>query len=270
MWALEGSFPPGTPGTRVPWPFIAGLALAGAVVAGLALAGALPPAVAPTLVVGAGHAALLGTALVGVDGDRQRARRTLGTATALIFLAAAAAGLDERGRFLNLATTAWLVNLARGGRLAGLGVRRPRPLLALPLGAAIGGLLGGHLLLTAGQTLGYGLRRDGAVPYLAALAFDAGANVPATEAFFRGFLFDRLQRQRSLAAALAISTAGCLGRYLADPLLPRSPEVLAGAVFYVSLLSLAGGWLLWWSGSVLPGVAAAVLFFAAYRALGIP
>jgi hypothetical protein len=255
----------------VPWPFVVGLALAAAVVAGLARAGTLPPSAAPALVVAAGHAAMLGTALVGpaAGSDRRRARRTLGTATALITLAAVAATLDERGRFVNLATTAWLISLARGGRLAGLGVRRPRPLQALPLGAAIGGLLGGHLLLTAGRTLGYGLRRDGAVSYLAALAFDAGANVPATEAFFRGFLFDRLQRRRSLAAALAISSAGCLGRYLADPLLPRSPEVLAGAFFYVSLLSVAGGWLLWWSGSVLPGVAAAVLFFAAYRALGI-
>src|SRR5262249_37035380 len=50
-----------------------------------------------------------------------------------------------------------------------------------------------------------------------------------------------------------------------DPLLPRAPEVILGTLVYVTLLGVINAWLLWWSGSLLPGLIAALVFFAAYR-----
>ena len=58
-------------------------------------------------------------------------------------------------------------------------------------------------------------------------------------------------------------------RYLADPLLPRQVEVMVGALFYLTLLGAVDCWLLWWSGSLVPGLLASLLFFLAYRALTI-
>jgi hypothetical protein len=72
------------------------------------------------------------------------------------------------------------------------------------------------------------------------------------------------------AAATALATAACLVRYLLDPLLPRTVEMAVGAVFYLTLLAVAGCWLLRWSGSLVPGYVAAVLFFTAYRTLSVP
>jgi membrane protease YdiL (CAAX protease family) len=107
---------------------------------------------------------------------------------------------------------------------------------------------------------------DGLAPWL---AYDVGGNVLTTEAFFRGALFDRAQRRWPFPAAAALVTVVCLARYLVDPLLPRSLEVTAGAVFYLTLLSLANCWLYWRSGSIAPGVAAGVAFFVAYRLLHV-
>jgi len=101
------------------------------------------------------------------------------------------------------------------------------------------------------------------------LAYDLGGNVLTTEAFLRGALLDRVQRRWSFGAAAALVTAVCLARYLVDPLLPHSLEVAAGAVFYLTLLSLGNCWLYWRSGSIVPGVVAAVAFFAAYRLLHV-
>ena len=58
-------------------------------------------------------------------------------------------------------------------------------------------------------------------------------------------------------------------RYLSDPLLPGQIEVVVGALFYLTILGLVNCWLLWWSGSVVPGLLASALFFLAYRALAI-
>jgi hypothetical protein len=66
-----------------------------------------------------------------------------------------------------------------------------------------------------------------------------------------------------------LSTVACVGRYLLDPLLPRTLEVLAGAAFYVTLLSVGNCWLYWRSGSVLPGLLAGCVFFAVYRLLHV-
>ena len=136
-------------------------------------------------------------------------------------------------------------------------------------GIGFGALLGGHLMLTASLTLGLGIAPPAALELGPWLAYDFGANVLAAECFFRGALFDRAQRRWSFAAAAALSTAACVGRYLVDPLLPRTLEVAAGAAFYVTLLSIGNCWLYWRSGSLMPGLAAGCVFFAVYRLLHV-
>jgi hypothetical protein len=218
----------------------------------------------------AANAALLALALAFGGADQPAGRAaSVWTASALLAVAAGGILVDARGQLLYALPAAWLMWLAARGDLERLAVRWPRPRGALTVGAGVGLLLGGHLLLTATRTLGYGPRRDGALAYLGALAYDAGANVPATELFFRGVVFDRLQRRASLVVAVVVATAATVARYVVDPLLPRVPEVLAGALFYISLLGVAAGWLLWWSGSAVPGILAALVFFAAYRLLDV-
>ena len=160
----------------------------------------------------------------------------------------------------------WVARLAARGRLAalGLGPRVPRrPLVA---GVGIGVFLGAHLLVSASRTFGYRVRAD-PIEVAVWTAYDVGANVLAAECFFRGALFQRAQRRASFATAVVVSTAACLVRYLVDPLLPRTAAVAIGTVFYLSLVSVGNCWLLWWSGSLVPGVAASLIFFAAYRLL---
>src|SRR5436309_726621 len=97
---------------------------------------------------------------------------------------------------------------------------------------------------------------------------DAGANVLAAECFFRGALFNRAQRRWSFTVAATLATTSYLVRYLVDPLLPKSIELVVGAVFYLALLGAINCWLLWWSESLVPGLLSALIFFAAYRTLG--
>ena len=104
---------------------------------------------------------------------------------------------------------------------------------------------------------------------LSALVYDAAVSVPCAEVFLRGALFNRVLRRGSFAAALLVSTAASVLRYLLDPALPRIPEVMLGAAFYAGLLGAANGWLLRWSGSLLPPITASLLFFTAYRALRV-
>jgi membrane protease YdiL (CAAX protease family) len=136
-------------------------------------------------------------------------------------------------------------------------------------GAALGLVLGAHLLVTASLTLGYGVRVPTPGHLAPWLAYDAGANVLTTEAFFRGALLDRAQRRWSFALASVSVTILCLARYFLDPLLPHSLEVAAGAVFYLTLLSLGNCWMYWRSGSIVPGILAGVTFFACYRLLHV-
>jgi hypothetical protein len=137
------------------------------------------------------------------------------------------------------------------------------------LGALTGGALGAHLLLTASQTLGYHVRPGDPLVLLGALGYDIGANVLSAECFFRGALFQRLERYGSLRLALGASTIACVLRYLVDPLLPDTVEVAMGAAFYLAVLGAANCWLLRWSGSLVPGYLAALVFFAAYRTLQV-
>jgi hypothetical protein len=266
MWALDRPCPP--PAQRLcadtPVPLLA--ALAAALTAALALErlAILPPDAVRIVGVAAGQGALLTTALAWAGCG---ARSGL-VGVVLLAGSATAATLGPPGALAYASVPLWLAWRARGGRLAALGLGGPVPRAALLAGALAGAFLGGHLLVSASLTLGVRLRTDTGAAVLSAVAYDLGANVPAAECFFRGALFNRAQRRWSFGAAVALSTSACVVRYLVDPLLPKSAELVAGAAFYVTLLSAVNCWLFWWSGSLVPGLAGALLFFAAYRLLG--
>lgn len=246
---------------------VAGLGVCAAMTA----AGWFPPGVLRVAAVTTGHGLLLGTALGWAAAESRQAWKAaapaLLSAVSLLALAATAATLDPCGALAYLAIPAWLALLARRGRLAPLGVVPPRPRAAIALGVALGAVLGSHLVVSAVLTLRDALRGDGVVLYLGAVAYDVGANVPSGEAFFRGALFNRLQHRWSFWAAATLSTAAYLARYLIDPLLPKTVEAVVAAFIYLALLSVGNAGLLWWSGSLLPGVLSALVFFAAYRLL---
>src|SRR3989442_344560 len=177
------------------------------------------------------------------------------------------AGLGASGPLVYLAPPLWLCVLARDGRLGALGLG-PVALRGLAAGALVGVFLGSHLLVSASRTAGLQVRLPPPPEMLSALAYDVGANVLAAECFFRGALFNRAQRRWSFAAAVTLATAAYVFRYLIDPLLPMRVELVVGAIFYLALLGAINCWLLWWSESLVPGLLSALIFFAAYRALG--
>jgi hypothetical protein len=142
------------------------------------------------------------------------------------------------------------------------------PLRGVIAGVAAGVLVSSHLLVSASRTLGVHVRLDDVPEVLAAVGYDIGANVLAAECFFRGALFNRAQRRCPVAFAATLATTGYVVRYLVDPLLPKSIELVVGAVFYLALLGAINCWLLWWSESLVPGLLSALVFFAAYRTLG--
>ena len=211
-----------------------------------------------------GHGALLGVAL----GWAAPARRCRGRALVVVGVLAAAAVTASALPFGALtfagvpAALWWATRGCCGGAL-GLRVRAPRK--AVALGAGLGALLGGHVMVTAAMTIGYPIRLRATRELLDWVLYDAGASVLAMECFFRGAVFDRAQRRWSFTAAAAISAAGNVARVLVDPLRPRTMEVTAGAVFYVALLSVTSCWLFHRTGSLVPGLAGSLLFFLAYR-----
>ncbi|MBI3636001.1 MAG: CPBP family intramembrane metalloprotease [Candidatus Rokubacteria bacterium] len=265
MWALAARREPRVAlldGT--PWALLGVLAAAVALVATLAVTGWLPRrALGPAAIAGA-HGALLGAALAWA-GERGA---TAWVPALLLALAAAAAAVDHAGALAYLVVPLWLGALARDGRLAALGLGPRPPRRGVVAGIVVGAGLGAHLLVTASLTLGYHIAPG--MGSLSTLAYDAGANVISGELFFRGALFNRLQRRWSFAAAAAVATAASLARYLVDPLLPKLAEATLGGLFYLTLLGVANCWLFWWSGSLVPGLLAALGFFAAYRQLVLP
>src|SRR6266850_1830559 len=104
MWALEHPSATRTAGlfADTPVTLLAALASAAVPVAGLT----------------AGHGALLATALAWA----RRPPATVALAVGLIAVAAAASGLGAFGPLAYLALPIWLFVLARGGRLAALGL----------------------------------------------------------------------------------------------------------------------------------------------------
>jgi hypothetical protein len=247
----------------MPLPLLVVLGLLTATAGALAAAELLPLTPARAVGAGAAQGALLATAVTWTQ-SRPRSRTAPAMAAAVVFVGAVGATLPASVAIAYLVAPVWL--WTQRCKLPGLGLTRP-PIGMCVAGAALGTLLGAHLLLTASLTLGYGVRVATPAHLVSWLAYDAGANVLTTEAFFRGALFDRAQRRWPFAMASTLVTVVCLARYLVDPLLPHSLEVMAGAVFYLTLLSVANCWMYWRSGSIVPGVVAGVAFFICYRLL---
>jgi hypothetical protein len=274
MWALEQVAAPRSRSllADTPAPIVGLLAGGGLLLAWLAATGLAPSPLVRVAALTALHGGLLVVSLAWAEAD---AGARLPASVAAITLALVAAGsigaaLGPGGAVALLGTPAWLAVLTARRRLAGLGLGPRLPVRPLLAGGMIGVFLGGHLLLSAAQTLGHPLRRDGWLAVLALWAYDLGANVVSSECFFRGALFNRLQRRWSFGPATAVATGLSLVRYVGDPLLPGQSEVLLGALLYLTILGVVNCWLLWWSGSLGPGLIAAALFFLAYRALAIP
>lgn len=204
-------------------------------------------------------------ALDGREGWRGPALR----GAAVLVLAAQAARVSPAGALAYLLVPLVLARDAGGrrGHLERIGWRAPRTPRAILLGAAAGTFLGLHLLVAASLTLGYAVSVPDARRYLAALGYDVGANALTAEWLFRGAIFSTLWRRWAFWSAAATSTGCALARYLLDPALPQAIEAMAGATFYLSLLSLVCCALRAWSESLVPGYFATVAFFAAYRML---
>jgi hypothetical protein len=265
MWALDPFSQPRSARlfADTPVPLLAALAVGVAATWALVERGVLPTSALRVAGVTAGHGALLATALAwaGVPASSCVA------AVALLGLAASAASHGVAGPVAYLAPVLWVAWLAGRGRLAdlGLGARvSPRALLT---GAAVGALLGAHLLVSASRTFGLHVRLDHPAEMLGAIGYDVGANVLAAECFFRGALFNRALGRWSFASATTGATLAYVIRYLVDPLLPKSVGLIVGAVFYLALLGALNCWLFRWSESLLPGLLGALVFFAAYRIL---
>lgn len=223
----------------------------------------LPESAARVVGVAVAHGALLGTALAWTASGARRDGWAPLEAAVVLAAAAACARLHVLGVLAWVAVPAWLV----WRRPAQLGRRAWQPGLAVVGGAVFGLLLGAHLLVNTSLTFGYRVRTGPLAELADWWAYDLGANVLAAELFFRGALFERAYRRWSFAMAAAVSTAAAVARYLADPLLPHSIGIAAGATFYMAVLGVGNCWLLARTGSLGPSLAATALFFGAYRLL---
>jgi len=208
--------------------------------------------------------------VVALDGREGWRGPALRGAAALV-LAALAARVSPAGALAYLLVPLVLARDAGGqrGNLERIGWRAPPAPPAILLGAAAGIFLGLHLIIAASLTLGYTVTVPDGGRYLAALAYDVGANALTAEWLFRGAIFSTLWRRWSFWPAAAASTGCALARYLLDPALPQAMEAMAGATFYLSLLGFACCALRAWSGSLVPGYFATVAFFATYRTLQV-
>ena len=239
MWALDQPYAPRADHllADTPLALLAALAVGAGTAAVLVELAVLPPHVSR---VTAAHGALLATALAWA---RVSAASPV-IAVALIGLAAAVSQLGVLGSLAYLGPALWVGFLSARGRLTSLGLGTPVSLGRVAAGVLVGTGLSGHLLVSASRTLGVHIRVDHAAEALAAIAYDVGANVLAGECFFRGALFNRAERRWSFAAASTVATSAYLLRYLVDPLLPKSVELMIGAVFYLALLGAMNCWLL--------------------------
>jgi hypothetical protein len=272
MRLLTADFDPGAGRLKVsPARSLLELAAAGTALLALGLiaeATGFCRSVGRALQVAAVHGGLVAAA-VALEQRGEPSWRGLGAAVAGAL--ACAAWLSE--------TTAWgclayvLPLLAVGGwarRVPGLGWGAGNPsarLLDLAVGAAVGAILGAHLLVTAALTFGYSAGIENSLAYVRALAYDAGANALSAALFFHGALFSWLWRRFDFPRATAGATAAILVRYLLDPALPRAVETAAGAVLYLGVLGVASCALRARGSGAAPGYAATLAFFAAYRSL---
>jgi membrane protease YdiL (CAAX protease family) len=224
---------------------------------------ALSEAAARVVGLAVAHGALLGTALAWTAGGARRDRWAPLEAAMVLGLSAGCASLHPAGALAYIAVPTWLA----WRRRVWLGARGALPVAAIAGGAVFGLLLGAHLLVNTSLTFGYRVRTGPLAELVDWWAYDLGANVLTAELFFRGALFERAYRRWSFAPAVAVSTAAAVVRYLADPLLPHSIGVAAGATFYMAVLGAGNCWLLARTGSLGPSLAAASFFFGAYRLL---
>ena len=272
MLLLSTPFEPAAPAPpRPPLRPFAQIAAVAGLIAGVGLAlswfGPRPAVLGHGLASGAVHAGLIGlgwlVATRAVEGWVWPVVRLGATIT----IASVVGRLGPWGpiAFL-LIPIALLIEAHRRPEIRAIGLAGGRVSQALT-GVAAGGFLGVHLLLTASRTFGYRTHVSSLATYLDALAYDAGVNVLSAEWLFRGAVFSLLWRRWSFWPAALLATALGIARYLLDPALPHAPEARAGAVFYLGAVGLAACALRAWSGSLLPGYAAALAFFAAYRTL---
>lgn len=201
--------------------------------------------------------------------DGARGWRCPALAVAATLLVASTAGrLSPWGALTYSLVPALVVFLARDRiEFRRMGFIWPADLRPVFAGVGMGAFLGIHLLLSSSLTFGYSVRVASAPGYVAAIAYDLGANALTAEWLFRGALFSRWWRRWRFWPAAGLATALVVVRYLLDPALPSATEVRAGAVFYTALLGLSCCALRSWSGSLLPGYAATLTFFVAYRFL---
>ena len=272
MLLLSAPFEPGAAAPprppRGPYAQVVG-AVALLVAAGLGLErlGGQPADVGHALASGAVHGGWLALGwLLATGAARPWAAPVLRVGGGMV-AASVAARLAPAGPLAFLLVPLLLLREARGRRgLRSIGVagaRLPHTLAGLALGA----FLGAHLLVTASRTFGYRVHTAELSAYLAALAYDVGANALGAEWLFRGAVFSLLWRRTTFWPAALVATGLSLLRYLLDPALPAAAEVRVGAVFYLGLIGLIACALRAWSGSLLPGYLASVVFFAAYRML---
>lgn len=230
--------------------------------------GIISPDIARPFATAGFHGGLLAVALASAWGRTQGWRGPAWLLAGLLFLASLAARLSPWGAFAYTLVPLTLWALGRRSPLLGrIGWRPPEDHRIWLLGAAAGFFLGAHLLLSASRTFGYPIRLTPTGPVLAAIAYDAGANVLSAELCFRGAMFNFWQRRWGFWTGTLVSTVIYLLRYAGDPALPPTLEVAVGLLFYLALLSIAGCALLALSGSLLPSALAALFFFSAYRAL---
>jgi hypothetical protein len=258
MHALTARLQTAPPPLLVGTPLATLAALSAFLIACIALvhAAVAPAWTTAVMAIVAGHGALLVTALAWREDERPRPWWAAPVvAVALLAAITLATAAHPAGAATAFVIPIWL--WARADRVS----FAPRYVAA---GIGVGAALGAHLLLSASLTLGYHAAFD--ISRVAVwLAYDAGISVPAAECFFRGALFERAQRRWPIPAATTLSVSLGVGRYLVDPLLPLTAEMVAGTIFYTGLLGIANCWLFRRTFSVLPGALAAVVFFAAYR-----
>jgi hypothetical protein len=183
----------------------------------------------------------------------------------LLALARELVALHPSGALAYLAVPLWIGGFAVRGRLRRLALGPPWPWGAVVVGALSGATLALHLFVCASRTLGYTIRFDPPA-FAAALAYDVGANVMSAELFFRGALLHHCWRRWPFPAAVAVTSVAAAARYCLDPFVAAT-ELRVGAAVYMTMLALLNGTLCRWSGSLLPGLAAATIFFACYRLL---
>jgi hypothetical protein len=258
--ALDGPLPRTRPGLLHGTPVAALVGLAALWAMAIAT---LPEAAVRVTGLAVAHGALLGTALAWTSTGGRRDRWAPLEAGLVLGGAAACARLHPWGSLAYVAVPAWLA----WRRTAWLGARAWQSAPALAGGALFGLLLGAHLLVNASLTFGHRVRSGPLIELTAWWAYDLGANVLTAEAFFRAALFERAHRRWAFAPAVALATGAAVLRYLADPLLPHTLGMAAGATFYIALLGAGNCWFFARTGSLGPSLVAATIFFGAYRLL---